>query len=92
MKKLFTDHPESVGETYGQHFQYAFLFGANMVIGGVACILHSIFPFIFERTGSDILLKEMEKWINRMPKLDERVQRLGKLIEEKQSASIRERT
>jgi hypothetical protein len=24
-----------------------------MIIGGIACLLHGIFPFLFVRTGSD---------------------------------------
>lgn len=50
--KAFTDHPESVGETYFQHLRQASGFGLRMMLGGVACILHGIFPFLFVRTGS----------------------------------------
>ena len=49
---LFTDHPASVGETYGEHLQAAGGFGLRMILGGIACLLHGLLPFLFTRTGS----------------------------------------
>jgi hypothetical protein len=48
----FTRHPEEVGESYGEHFRNASGFGLRMIAGGIACVVHAIFPFWFERTGS----------------------------------------
>jgi hypothetical protein len=48
----FTRHPVEVGESYGQHFVAASGFGLKMIAGGLACLVHAIFPFWFERTGS----------------------------------------
>lgn len=53
IRKAFTDHPASVGESYGEHFLHASGFGLRMVLGGLACILHGFLPFLFVRTGSD---------------------------------------
>lgn len=50
--KLFTEHPASVGETYGEHLAMATGFGTRMILGGLACLLHGIFPFLFVKTGS----------------------------------------
>ena len=50
--RIFNDHPASVGETYLQHFQHASAFGARMMAGGAACILHGVLPFLFVKTGS----------------------------------------
>jgi hypothetical protein len=50
--QLFRDHPASVGETYGQHLRHASAFGVRMMLGGVACIIHGLLPFLFVRTGS----------------------------------------
>ena len=50
--KLFTEHPASVGETYGEHFVMASGFGLRMILGGCACLVHGIFPFLFVKTGS----------------------------------------
>lgn len=52
MKNPFTDHPQKVGETYFEHFGVASSFGIRMISGGVACLLHGFFPFLFETTGS----------------------------------------
>jgi hypothetical protein len=53
----FTRHPAAVGETYGQHLAFATGTGGRMVIAGLACIVHGIFPFLFERTGSRTILE-----------------------------------
>jgi len=50
--KLFTDHPASVGESYGEHLVMASGFGLRMVAGGIACLLHGLLPFLFVKTGS----------------------------------------
>jgi Family of unknown function (DUF6356) len=50
--KLFTDHPASVDETYTEHLAIASGFGIRMILGGFACLLHGIFPFLFVKTGS----------------------------------------
>jgi hypothetical protein len=52
LKTLFTDHPASVDESYGEHFAMASGFGLRMILGGFACLLHGIFPFLFVKTGS----------------------------------------
>jgi len=52
LRKLFTEHPASVGETYGQHFRAAFGFALAMVVGGLACLLHALLPFLCVTTGS----------------------------------------
>lgn len=52
LKHLFTEHPASVGESYLEHLCTATGFATRMVLGGVACFLHALFPFAFRRTGS----------------------------------------
>jgi hypothetical protein len=51
----FTSHPASVGETYGEHCVFAFGFGARMMLGGAAAMLHAVFPFLCVTTGSRTL-------------------------------------
>lgn len=50
--KLFTEHPASVGETYGEHLVMASSFGVRMILGGFACLIHGLLPFLFVKTGS----------------------------------------
>jgi len=52
LTKLFSEHPASVGETYGEHLAMASGFGVRMILGGFACLIHGILPFLFVRTGS----------------------------------------
>jgi len=54
--RQFTRHPATVGETYSEHFAFATGVGGRMVIAGLACMVHGIFPFLFERTGSRTIL------------------------------------
>ncbi|EZP52548.1 MULTISPECIES: DUF6356 family protein [Sphingomonas] len=50
--KLFTQHPASVGESYGEHFGVATRFGLRMIGGGLAALVHGVLPFAFQTTGS----------------------------------------
>ena len=52
LRRLFTEHPASVGETYLEHLCTAAGFATRMMLGGVACFLHALLPFAFRRTGS----------------------------------------
>jgi hypothetical protein len=52
MKRLFTAHPATVGETYVQHMGQAFGFAATMLGAACACFLHGLFPWLFVSTGS----------------------------------------
>lgn len=52
MFKAFTQHPETVGETYFQHLGSAWGFAATMLVGAAACLLHGLFPFAFKTAGS----------------------------------------
>ena len=51
----FTRHPGEVGETYGEHFSAAAGFGLRMIAGGIACLVHAVLPFLFVRTGSEVI-------------------------------------
>lgn len=54
MNNPFTAHPRSVNETYRQHLGFALLFGIKMMSGGVAAMLHAIFPFLFVATAGKL--------------------------------------
>ena len=55
MLRRFTDHPATVNETYLQHLATAFGFGARMVVGGVACMVHGVLPWLCLTRGSDTI-------------------------------------
>jgi len=52
MANPFTDHPASVGESYVEHMGTALSFAVPMLLAGLACALHGLFPFLFRTTGS----------------------------------------
>jgi hypothetical protein len=62
---IFTKHPSSLGESYLKHLCFASIFGFKMIAGGAACIIHAIFPFIFQNTGSQMAIKLSEKFTTR---------------------------
>jgi hypothetical protein len=55
MKVSFTEHPASVGESYTTHFRHAAGFSFSMLKGGLACMVHAVFPFLCTKTGSGIV-------------------------------------
>jgi len=52
MFRAFTDHPETVGETYLEHMGSAWGFAGGMLVGAAACFLHGLLPFAFQKAGS----------------------------------------
>ena len=48
----FAEHPASVGETYGEHFVVAGSFGWALFKASLACFVHAVLPFAFEKTAS----------------------------------------
>jgi hypothetical protein len=57
IRRLFLDHPESVGESYVQHLGVAGRFGLTMVAGGIACTIHAVLPAMFPAAGSSTVAK-----------------------------------
>ena len=55
LRRLFNEHPATVGETYGEHLAAASGFGWRMILAGLACMAHGLLPFLFVRTGSDAI-------------------------------------
>jgi hypothetical protein len=72
IRKLFLDHPLSVGETYGEHMRTAWRFGSSMVVAGAACCVHAAFPTLFPRTASDRVKKLYAEMRARQPAFNER--------------------
>lgn len=52
IRRLFLDHPESVGEDYVEHAGVAGRFGIRMIAGGLGALVHAVFPFLCQTTGS----------------------------------------
>ena len=54
IRNPFTAHPREVGETYLEHGFFACRYGVKMTLGGLAAIVHGVFPFLFKTTGSRV--------------------------------------
>ena len=63
LPRLLTDHPETVNETYGQHFRSALAFSRAMFVGGLACAIHAFLPFLFVNSGSRVIGQLNERMI-----------------------------
>lgn len=48
-------HLEYANESYTEHLVFAACFAGRMIAGGLAVLVHAIFPAVFETTGSRIL-------------------------------------
>ncbi|MEM7090616.1 MAG: DUF6356 family protein [Pseudomonadota bacterium] len=63
--KAFTEHPQSVGESYLQHAGFALGFAASLFIAGLAALSHAILPFTFQKTASEIVARLYARTHNR---------------------------
>ena len=65
MANVLTRHLRDVGETYTEHFGMASGFALRLITTGFACLIHGIFPFLFERTGSDMVRKLHDEMVRK---------------------------
>ncbi len=63
LKRLFTDHPASIDESYWQHFGAAAGFGLRLMWGGIQCLVHAIIPGAFCTKGSDLVCELHERMV-----------------------------
>lgn len=68
MRRLFTEHPASVGETYAQHMRSAFGFAATMFVASLACFVHGLLPWTFRTTGSRAIAELHDRMIRHRPR------------------------
>ena len=57
VNRAFSEHPASVGESYSAHFVTAGGFGWALFKASLACFVHAVLPFAFEKTGSNAITK-----------------------------------
>ncbi len=49
--RLFLDHPRSLGMSWAGHAIGAIRIGAQLVVAGLACLVHAIVPGVFTETA-----------------------------------------
>jgi len=69
LRRLFLDHPASVGESYGEHFRVASSFGWAMLVGALGAFVHALVPALCQRTGSTTV-KTLHARLTRDPQRD----------------------
>jgi hypothetical protein len=57
LRRLFIEHPQSVGESYAEHRAVAFSFAVQLMGAGLACAIHAVVPGLFVSTGSRAITK-----------------------------------
>ena len=67
LKRLFTEHPDSVGETYGEHMRVALSFAGPLLAAGCAALVHAFLPFLFLTTASATVKRLHARMMNRRP-------------------------
>lgn len=53
LKRLFTEHPAMVGETYPEHMRVALSFARPLAAASLAAFVHAFLPFLSKTTASD---------------------------------------
>lgn len=63
LRRAFTAHPESVGETYFEHFRVAAYFSGQLAKAALACACHAFLPAIHKTTASRIIRALHERMV-----------------------------
>ena len=67
LKQFFTEHPESVGESYLEHMNVALSFAVPLLAAGLAALIHAFLPFLFLTTASRKVKQLHARMVNRHP-------------------------
>ena len=70
LKTSFTEHPASVGETYGAHFVTASGFSWALLKAAFCCGVHAILPFAFEKTGSECITGLYDRMVTNRSRIE----------------------
>jgi Family of unknown function (DUF6356) len=52
MRRFFSEHPASVGETYGEHFRVATSFAGQLALAAGAAAVHAVVPSLCTTSAS----------------------------------------
>ena len=67
VKRLFTEHPESVGESYIGHMGVALSFAGPLLTAGMAALVHAVLPFLCVTNASGTVKRLHARMVNRKP-------------------------
>lgn len=52
MRRAFTEHPASVGETYGEHMRVSLGFARTLAVAAGAALVHAVVPSMCTKSAS----------------------------------------
>jgi hypothetical protein len=67
VKRLFTEHPDAVGESYLEHMRTALSFAGPLAYAALAALVHAFLPFLFVTTASRIVRQLYARMTSRVP-------------------------
>lgn len=70
LPRQLTDHPASVGETYGEHFRVAAGFARCLAVAAGAAAVHAIVPSLCTTSASDRLCRLHDEMTTRRAEAD----------------------
>ena len=73
IKHLFTDHPDSVGETYFEHMGVAMSFSLALIVASAVCFVHALAPWLFTKSASNAVDRLHDRMVlnrHRHPRAD----------------------
>ena len=73
LARLFTAHPRSVDETYGEHMVTSLSFAGPLFKAAAAALIHAFLPFLFVTTGSKTITALHDRMVT-----NRRVQPVGR--------------
>jgi hypothetical protein len=68
LKRLFTEHPDAVGESYVEHMKVALSFAGPLSLAAAAALVHAFLPFLCVTTASATVRRLHARMVNRVPK------------------------
>ena len=64
-RRLFVDHPRSLGMSWARHGMGAIVIGATLVGAGAACLVHALVPGWFTQTAGRTVERMHDHMIKR---------------------------
>lgn len=61
MRNPFTEHPNSAGQGYWQHFGFAMSVAGRAAVAALFAALHALFPFLWPAAAGDRLIALAEE-------------------------------
>ena len=65
VRRLFAEHPRSLGMSWASHGVGAFKIGAELIGAGAACLIHALVPGLFTQTAGKTVTRMYDHMASR---------------------------